>query len=96
VSPYYLETGGGLTVTQALGASWDVVGRAARTALAYRQLAGAPSGRVDHVTTIGVGMGRHFATNVRMGIDIARIERRSTREHSYRGFTAGGSVTYGF
>jgi hypothetical protein len=97
IAPYYLSTGMQVEVTQALGASWDVVGRVGRTTLAYQSIAQADASRVDRVVLVGVGMGRKLGTNIRVGVDIDRAERESiTASRRYDGMRVGGSVTYGF
>jgi hypothetical protein len=99
--PYYVSTGVTATVTQALGAAWDVVGRAGATRLDYRGFIGTPvpggPARRDHVDVYGIGIGRHLGTDVRVGLDVNHVARRSTLEaRAYEGVRVGGSVTYGF
>ncbi len=100
--PYYVATGAGATIVQALGGSWDAVGRLSRTTLDYRalrvvELAEPNRLRTDRVTVIGVGIGRRLGEDVRVGIDVDHAERRSSAPgRSYEGMRVGGSVTYGF
>jgi hypothetical protein len=105
--PYYVMTGTNVSVTQALGARWDLVGRAARTSLAYRRARvpgdGAPApgtaapARVDRVIVVGGGLGRRVGADVRIGVDVDRAERRSEiHDRAYEGVRVGGTVTYGF
>jgi hypothetical protein len=92
---YYVSTGVHFEVQQALGSSWDVVGRAGRTALDYQGTD--LRSRVDHVIVVGAGVGRRLGSEIRVGVDVDHAARRSeliTRR--YEGFRAGGSVTYGF
>jgi hypothetical protein len=101
VDPYFISTSLSATVTQALGAGWDVVGRLARARLDYRtplDLAtfGAAARR-DHVSVYGFGVGRRLGTDVRVGVDVDQAHRESTiAADEYTGTRIGGSVTYGF
>ncbi|MEO7190511.1 MAG: outer membrane beta-barrel protein [Vicinamibacterales bacterium] len=101
--PYFLLTGGELSVTQAIGTSWDVVARAGRSVLDYQAIvrtgeAGpAPVERRDRVVVYGAGLGRHLRSAMRLGVDIAHVERRSIMTaRNYSGARVGGTVTYGF
>ncbi|HVW04063.1 MAG TPA: outer membrane beta-barrel protein [Vicinamibacterales bacterium] len=98
--PYFVATGADLTVTQAIGSGWDVVGRFARTRLDYRAEAGSAfataTARRDHVDVYGFGVGRRLGTDVRVGLDVDRAERRSSLAgNGYHGMRIGGTVTYG-
>jgi hypothetical protein len=102
-SPYYIETGGLVSITQALGTNWDLVGRAGRTTLAYRAitelgtLAPGIFSRRDTVTTYGLGGGRRVGSKLRIGLDADRTTRTSVLVgRNYTGFRVGGSATYGF
>jgi hypothetical protein len=102
LEPYYLSSGVNLGVTQALGASWDAVLRVTRTTLDYRAWTGdaltaVAASRLDTVRSVGGGIGRRLAEAVRVGVDVDRVERRSSAAgRSYEGLRVGGSVTYGF
>jgi hypothetical protein len=99
LQPYYVSTGTTLSVVQALGAGWDVVGRFQHTMLDYRALVGVTDGtdRRDRVTVYGGGAGRRFGTTVRIGIDVDQARRTSNAvARSYDGLRVGGSFTYGF
>lgn len=97
---YYVSTGLRLSVVQALGGAWDVIGHVARTDLDYRPNALATPeeiGRLDRVTAWGVGFGRRFASGVRVGVDIEHARRESNLHYrTYEGWRGGGSFTYGF
>ncbi|MFI5177695.1 MAG: outer membrane beta-barrel protein [Vicinamibacterales bacterium] len=102
-SPYYIQNGGFVSVTQALGPDWDLVGRAGRTSLGYRAigelgtLAPGVFSRRDIVTTYGVGGGRRVGSKMRIGLDVDRTTRTSVLVgRNYTGFRIGGSATYGF
>lgn len=105
--PYYVSTGTQVQVVQALSNSWDLVARAGRTTLAYERVtAVVPGGttslvaggaRIDRMLVGGGGVGRRLGTDVRVGIDVDRVARRSVvSTRSYAGIRVGGSVTYGF
>jgi hypothetical protein len=98
--PYFVATGGQVEAVQALGGGWDVVGRAGGTRMAYEALdrgAVLIDGRVDRAWLAGVGIGRRIGSDVRVGVDVNHVTRRSTQaSRRYAGMRAGGSVTYGF
>jgi hypothetical protein len=96
--PFYVESLWRLTLTQAISYDWDVRGQVGRTTLDYDRVEGAPfSGRVDRLWTYGVGFGRRFATDVRIGLDILRARRTSdVPGRDYEGWKFGGSITYGY
>jgi hypothetical protein len=105
VEPYYVSTGTQLSLVQALGTVWDVVGRVGRTSLAYERLEGLPASvatassraRVDRIVVVGGGLGRRLGSDIRVGVDVDRAARRSdAANRSYEGIRVGGSVTYGF
>lgn len=99
--PYYVATTANFDVKQALGYTWDVVGRVGRARLAYRGLAGDAGadadGQRDLITTFGIGFGRRLGESIRVGIDIDHGRRQSDAAfRGYEGFKVGGSVTYGY
>jgi hypothetical protein len=100
--PYYVETGGTLSVTQMLFGNWDAVARAGRQRLDYRGFttAGAPpSGTVrrDRTFLYGAGIGYRLQVDARVGFDVTYSRRVSPVEsRGYKGFQFGGSLTYGF
>ncbi len=100
--PYFVATSALFDVKQALGLSWDVVGRAGRATLAYQGFLGtdesvASSRQRDRITTFGVGIGRRLTEGIRVGIDIDHGRRRSdSTSRGYEGFKVGGSFTYGY
>ncbi len=102
-APYYVATGGTVSVTQALGTNWDLIGRVGRTTLAYQALSAVTivpvdaSTRDDLVVMYGVGIGRRVVSNIRFGVDANWTQRSSVvAVRNYTGVRAGGSVTYGF
>lgn len=96
--PYYIATTADFTVTQMLGPGWDVVGRAGRGRMAYRNVGGSDTaaGRKDGMANWGVGLGRHLTSGVRVGFDVDYQRRVSVIDgREFHGFRLGGSVTYG-
>jgi hypothetical protein len=78
-----------------------VVGRVATSKLAYQRIglaeATAESDHTDWVDLFGGGVGRRFGDNVRIGVDVDRVGRRSPLAFRvYQGFRIGGSFTYGY
>lgn len=101
LEPFYVSTGAEIEIVRVIGLSWDVVGRAGRTALAYQAvengLLAGRADRTDRVDQYGVGLGRHLGEDLRVGIDVTYAERRSDLPgRSYSGWRTGGSLTYGF
>jgi hypothetical protein len=99
--PYYVATAAMFDVKQALGFSWDVVGRVGRARLAYQDFIGDDVGlqraHRDRLTTYGVGVGRRLGDNIRVGFDVDHGRRESDAVfRGYEGFKAGGSFTYGY
>ena len=98
--PYYLSNGLRLSLTQALGAGWDVVARGGRTTLDYRASiggTGVAGNRVDQLWAYGLGIGRRLGDAVRIGVDVEQVTRESTAAgRGYDGLRGGGSLTYGF
>jgi hypothetical protein len=98
--PYYLETGYTASIAQQIFGPLDIVFRAGRQRLAYRDRAGAVlpfSARVDHVGIVGAGVGYHMGRDVRLGFNVDRQERTSPLpDHEYRALRYGTAVTYGF
>jgi hypothetical protein len=98
--PYFVATALLFDVKQALGYSWDVVGRAGRATLAYQGFLDETAPRTtarDRVTTFGVGVGRRLGDHIRVGFDVDHGRRRSDAAfRGYEGFKFGGSFTYGY
>lgn len=101
LTPYFVSTGGDVTVNQGIGGGWDLAGRAGATRLGYRGLAGVPDvgslDRQDTLRILGTGIGRTLTSGIRLGFDFDHARRTSDREaRAYSGFRAGGTVSYGF
>jgi hypothetical protein len=88
--PYYLGTGGFLTVSQRVGGPFDVIGLGGAQRLRFQDVGGAElAGGTETTRTLGGGFG------IRVGYD--RTERNST-ESSIREYSRSrvlGSVSYG-
>lgn len=94
-SPYYVLTGGQLTVTPRLSSHWDLQGRIGRHQLDYRAAHGG-SGRVEHHLLHGGGIGYRLGASVRVAFDVDREQRASgVPGREYRGYKMGVSMTYG-
>jgi hypothetical protein len=108
--PYYALLDAGLTVTQRLGLSWEIVGRGSRQSLAYRLVSSAaatdPSGvlpgTADNATTdrghiFGTGVGYRVGEALRLGLDVNYATRRSEIEgrRDFNGLRVFGSIAYG-
>jgi hypothetical protein len=100
--PYFLATGGSLSVTQAVGGNWDAVVRVSRQRLDYRALVmpGAlppVTDRLDRVAAYGAGVGYRLDVDARIGFDVTYARRLSPLDsRRYDGFQFGGSFRYGF
>ena len=98
--PYFVSTGGRIEAVQAIGGSWDIVGRVASTRMAYQGFEGTiirADERVDRAWLTGGGVGRRFGPEVRIGFDVNYATRNSSEpSRQYSGIRAGGSVTYGY
>lgn len=78
VAPYYLATGGSITVTQQVVGPVDVTGTLTRQSLKYRALDPASSAnRVDVVHTLAGGGGYRVGESTRVGLNVEYTERTS-------------------
>lgn len=101
--PYYVQSAAIVSMTQTLGLNWFVVGRIGETRLDYRGSVAAPDAlapaggdRADRVLLRGFGVGRRLGEEIRLGLDVNYMRRRSTvRASEYEGYRFGGSITYG-
>lgn len=97
VQPYFISTGGGLVITQRVFGPMDVVARTDRQRLNYRSVGGLAEGRLDSITTFGVGLGFRIREDLRFGINAERAERRSTTlaTAAFDRTRIFGTLTYG-
>jgi len=96
--PYYTLTDSGLTLTQRVASSWDVLARSGWQSLAYNGIRtdlGA-SERTDRGQLYGLGIGYRLGETLRLGLDVNYYFRRSAlTNRNYDGLRAGVSVSYG-
>lgn len=97
--PYYIQTGGTLSITQQIFGPVDVVGRVGAQRLDYRDRAGAViavAGRTDYIRSYGGGVGYHLGRDVRIGFNVDKQHRTSALDaRTYDGLKYGMAVTYG-
>ena len=98
--PYYVQTGGTLSVTQQIFGPVDIVGRVGIQRLNYRDRAGAVvavSDRADYVHSYGGGIGYHLGGDIRIGFNVDQAHRTSAvSARQYDDLRYGAAVTYGF
>jgi hypothetical protein len=97
-TPYFVETGVGLAVTQLLGGMWDAMFQASNDRLAYRAVElSAASARTDRIRTLTFGIGYHLTFEARVGFEVTSQSRRSPlAERNFDGFRFGGVFSYGY
>jgi hypothetical protein len=96
--PYYLQTGGGVTITQQIYGPVDVQGRFSGHSLAYRAVEATATAvdRVDHLRSFGGGVGYLLGVDARLAFNIDRQRRQSPdRSREFEGLRYGISLTYG-
>ena len=95
--PYYALTESGVSITQRLASSWDVLARAGWQALAYRGvISSLDLPRTDRGQMYGLGLGYLIDETFRIGLDVNYYLRRSPlTQRNYDGLRAGVSVSYG-
>ncbi len=95
IEPYYLDTGGRLTVTHQLVGPFDMQAFGGRQSLAYRTPGGGDS-RTDRVETVGAGAGYRFHSQFRVGFTWQHNRRRSNLpDRRYERDRLFASLTYG-
>jgi hypothetical protein len=96
LEPYYLSTGGRVTVTHQLVGSFDLQAFGGRQTMAYRQRLVPGDTRRDRVSTYGGGAGYHLRDNLRLGVTWETNRRKSALdEHRYDRRRIYASLTYG-
>jgi hypothetical protein len=96
LEPYYLATGGRLTVTHQLTGPFDVQAYGGRQTLAYRSTATLSETRTDRVETFGAGAGYRVHSLFRIGFTweenrrLSEVhDRRYDRRRLFASFTYG-------
>lgn len=96
--PYYLGSGGFLTVSQRIGGPFDVIGLGGRQRLRYQDVgAGQFDAGSETTRTFGGGIGIRLAEHLRVTVTYDRTQRTST-ESSGRGYSRSrvlSSFNYG-
>ena len=96
LEPYYLSTGGRLTVTHQLVGPLDLQAFGGRQSMAYRQRQLPGAARRDHVETYGAGAGYRLRDNLRLGVTWESHRRKSALdEREYVRRRVYASLTYG-
>jgi hypothetical protein len=100
-TPYYVTTGGSVSLTQMVVGHVDAMTTVGRSILAYRNALSVPGtpalGRDDRTSTIGGGLGYRFRIDARLGFNITHVTRLSALDgRPYAGYQFGGTMTYGF
>jgi hypothetical protein len=100
--PYYALTDIGLTATQRITTTWDLVGRTGWQSLAYQQFAlpaadSVLADHVDHGRLYGGGIGYRIGQTMRVGFDANYYARTSQVDltRNYSGLRYGFSISYG-
>jgi hypothetical protein len=100
--PYYTLTDIGLTATERVTTTWDLVGRVGWQSLAYQDFVltaadGASTDHVDHGRLYGGGIGYRFSQTFRVGFDTNYYARTSQVDltRNYNGLRYGFSISYG-
>ena len=97
--PYYVLTGGTVSIAQQIFGPFDIVARAGDQRLDYRSredaIVIAPD-RTDRVKSYGGGVGIHMGQTLRLGFSIDKERRTSVLPgRQYEGLKYGSSITYG-
>lgn len=94
--PYYLTTGGRLTLTQQIGGPFDVQAIAGREWLAYRAAGADDETRRDDADVVGAGVGARLRENVRVGLNWELTRRSSVlTDREYERHRIFASLVYG-
>jgi hypothetical protein len=96
--PYYLASGGFLTVSQRVGGPFDVIGLGGAQRLRFQDVGGAQfAGGSETTKTLGGGIGIRVGEHLRVTLTYDRTERNSTESSSreYSRSRVLGSVNYG-
>lgn len=98
LQPFYVATDVGVSVTQRITRSWDVVAQTQRAVLDYHALpASGTRGRRDTVLGYRGGIGYWVGQTLRIGLNVDHYTRRSkvVVSRTYEGLRVGASISYG-
>lgn len=96
LTPYYVQTGWTVTLTQRITGRWDGQASGGRDRLSYQGIIDALDRR-DFVGRWGGGIGYSIGDQVRMSLDVQSLYRSSALSgREYGGVRSGLSVTYGY
>jgi hypothetical protein len=96
LEPYYLSTGGRVTVTHQLVGAFDLQAFGGRQTMAYRQSLAPADARRDRVNTYGGGAGYRLRDNLRLGVTWDTNRRKSALDdRRYERRRLYASLTYG-
>lgn len=96
LEPYYLSTGGRLSITHQVVGSLDLQGVVGRQTMGYRQRLVQDEVRRDQVQTVGAGAGYRLRSQMRLGLNWELIRRISPiGERQYVRRRVYASLTYG-
>lgn len=96
--PYYISTGVGGSIFQALSRSWGLSVRAGRQRLNYRGFStdGIGGSRTDSVDVYGAGVLCRLRSSIQLGVNGDYQRRRSMAQlRDYEGLRVGSFITYG-
>jgi hypothetical protein len=102
--PYFVQTGGTLTVTQSVGGPFDVQARAGLENLDYCPSSiedpahpTAADGYREKSQLAGGGIGYRFSRDTRLGFNVDYVRRKSPFDsRAFNGIRAGASISYAF
>lgn len=95
-SPYYLDTGTQLTLTQQVIGRFDVQAIGGRQRLDYRTGVTTETTRLDHADVLGAGIGFRIRENLRLGFNGEYARRQSERvARQYQRRRIFASLNYG-
>lgn len=97
--PFYIQPGFTLSLTQQVSGPWDVQARGSWYRLNYQRAAAAGGitgpGREDRYRTWGGGVGYRVGRDIRVGLNVDYVQRKSEYESAaYDGIRGGMAVTY--
>jgi hypothetical protein len=96
-TPYYVQTGWTVSLTQRVTGRWDVELTGSRDRLAYQAIVPAVDARTDFVSRFGGGVGYSFGEQMRVSFDVNSYHRSSELPgRDYGTIRAGVSVNYGY